>query len=122
MPTPKPPGTKGKRVVKTNAASYAALVFFLLDGTRTQRELAEETGLHYITVGQHLNALHKAGATHITLWEKDSRGRDSIPIYVIGKGKDAKRAKLTPTERQARHRAKKRQLALLHTFVGTPTS
>lgn len=103
-----PPKNKGRRIVKINAMSQAKLIEAMLDGVYTCEQLAEETGLHYVTVLQYARELHRAKAAHISSWEKDSRGRDVIKVYRIGRGKDAKREKMTAAQRQARHREKKK--------------
>lgn len=105
-----PPKHKNKPIVKVNAMAYAHLIKLLLEGTYTCQELADETGLHYVTVLHYTRELHKAGAAHICMWEKDMRGRDLLKVYKIGPGPDAKRSKLTQNERQIRYRAKKKQL------------
>ncbi len=107
-----PPTTKGKTLVKIGAITQAHLIKLLLDGDRTCQELADETGLHYVTVLQYTRELHKVGAAHICRWEKDVRGRDILKIYKLGKGKDAKREKLTGAQRQERTR-KRNQMAKL---------
>lgn len=105
--------------VKVNAWAYSQLVKHMLEGTYNCRELAELTGLHYVTVLTYTREMHKSGACHICMWEQDSRGRDMVKVYKIGAGRDAKRFKLTPAERQARVRAKKRELSLHHSFRGS---
>ena len=91
-------------MIKVNAMIYANLIVLMMDGAYTLHELADETGLHYLTVCQYTRAIYKAGAAHITAWQFDSRGFDSEKIYKIGPGKDAKRRKLTGAQRQARVR------------------
>ncbi len=90
--------------VKINALTQARLIRLLLDGAYTCSELAEETGLHYVTVLEYTRELHRAGAAHICMYEKDSRGRDALKVYKLGVGRDAKRSKLTQVERSARRR------------------
>lgn len=107
-----------KRQIKMGAISYAQLVKLMFDGTYSCEAMAEITGLHYTTVLQYTRELHLAGAAHISSWEKDSRGRDSVKIYKLGKGKDAKREKLSSYERQARVRAKKKAQALTNVMGG----
>jgi predicted ArsR family transcriptional regulator len=109
-----PPTNKGKKLVKINALTQAQLIKAMLDGVYTCRELAEETGLHYVTVLQYTRELHAAGAAHICAWEKDGRGRDVIKIYKIGEGRDVRRKKMTPAERQAKSRANKFNLEIMH--------
>jgi len=113
-----PPSTKGKRLVKINAFTQAKLIEALLDGVYTCTELAEMTGLHYVTVLQYTRELHRAKAAHICNWEKDTRGRDVIKIYKIGRGKDAKREKLSGAERQARTREKRKAVEFAHLLTG----
>lgn len=107
-----PEVTPRRRLVKINAFLQAQLIKMLLDDGYSCKELAEETGLHYVTVLEYTRELHRAGAAHIARYDKDSRGRDSIKVYKLGVGRDAKRAKLTPTERQQRVR-KRKQMAIL---------
>lgn len=108
--------TSKRRVIKINAISQARLIALMLEGIYTCRELAEETGLHYVTVLQYTRELRRAGAAHIARWEKDERGRDNLKIYQIGQGRDARRQRLTAAQRQARCRAKKKLRALSDPF------
>lgn len=107
---------KNKRMIKINAILQAQLIKLLLEGTYTCAELAEMTGLHYVTVLQYTRELHRAGAAHIAEWEKDWRGRDLAKIYKLGAGKDKPRQKKTQAERQIAYRAKKKQLKLIQTL------
>ena len=104
---PVPPSNKGKRVIKINAITQAHLIKLLLDGLYTCYELADLTGLHYITVLHYTRELHRAGAAYVFDYEQDSDGRDRERIYKIGVGKDKPRRKLTATERQRLYRARK---------------
>jgi hypothetical protein len=115
-----PPSTKGKTLIKINAFTQARLIRLLLDGDLNCQELAEETGLHYVTVLQYTRELHRAGAAYICRWEKDSRDRDNVKIYKLGDNKDAKRQKLTAVERQARVRKRKQMASLLGLTAGPP--
>jgi hypothetical protein len=111
--TGRPPSNKGKRFVKINAFTQGVLIHHMLEGVYTCVELAELTGLHYVTVLQYTRELHRAKAAYICAWDKDPLGRDVIKIYKIGIGKDAKREKMTPAERQAKHRSKKKNLEMI---------
>lgn len=99
--------------MKINAYHQAQLIKLLLEGTYSCSELAEETGLHYVTVLEYTRELHRAKAAHISMWEKDGRGRDMIKIYKIGEGRDARRSKLTPAQRQQRVRDKRKMASQL---------
>lgn len=110
---PVPPNQKGKRQIKINAITQAQLIKLLLEGTYTCQELANETGLHYVTVLQYTRELHRAGAAHISGWEKDPRGRDLAKIYKLGEGNDKRRQKKTQAERQIAYRAKKKQIKIM---------
>ena len=109
-----PPNNKGKKLVKINALAQAQLIKLLFDGVYTCHELAEQTGLHYVTVLQYTRELHAVKAVHICAWEKDSRGRDSIKIYKIGEARDAQRKRMTVAQRKAKSRAKIFNLEIMH--------
>lgn len=96
-----------RRVIKVNALSYAHMVKLMLEGLYTVKEISEQTGLHYVTVCQYSRELHRVGAAHICAWQPDARDRDAIKIYKIGEGKDAKRRRLSASEKQRRCRAAK---------------
>lgn len=113
-----PPSNKGRKLNKINAIAQAQLIKAMIDGTHTCKELATHTGLHYVTVLQYTRELHAAGAAHICCWEKDSWGRDSIKVYRVGEGMDAKRQKMTVAERQARRRSKVRNIELNQRMAG----
>jgi len=116
-----PPNTKNKKLIKINAISQAQLIKFLWDGNYSCVELAEMTGLHYVTVLQYTRELHSAGAAHINSWEKDARGRDVIKIYKLGPGKDKARHRKPATERSAAYRAKKRMREMTQALAGVMT-
>jgi predicted ArsR family transcriptional regulator len=105
-------------MIKVNAMFQAQLIKLLLEGTYTCYELAEATGLHYVTVLHYCRELHKAGAAHIHMWEKDTRGRDLLKVYKLGAGKDAKRRKMTQAERQKKYREKKKHAQMLQVTTG----
>jgi predicted ArsR family transcriptional regulator len=105
-------------MIKVNAMCQAQLVKLLLEGTHTCYELAEATGLHYVTVLHYCRELHKAGAAHIAMWEKDSRGRDLLKVYKLGAGKDAKRSKMSSAERQQKYRDKKKHAQMVQVTTG----
>lgn len=109
---------KNKKLIKINAISQAQLIKFLWEGNYSCLELAELTGLHYVTVLQYTRELHGAGAAHISGWEKDARGRDIIKIYKLGPGKDKARHRKPATERSAAYRAKKRMREMTQALAG----
>ena len=93
-----------RKQVKIGAITYARLVKAMIPGDLTCQELADETGLHLITVYQYARELHAAGAAHIVRYDADCRGRQLIKIYKIGEGRDAKRVAMSKAERQQRKR------------------
>lgn len=102
-----------RKTVKVGALTYAQLVLHMLDGKYNCQELAEMTGLHYVTVLQYARELHASGAAHLAAWQKDGKGRDIVKIYKIGHGVDAKREKLTPAQRALRYRAKRNAMTTM---------
>lgn len=96
--------------VKMGAVLYAQMCSLMMTGDLTCQELADETGLHLVTVYQYTRELHRFGAAHIARYEADRRGRHIIKIYKLGKGKDAPRVNMTPAERMQRSRAKRKAI------------
>lgn len=113
-----PPNNKGRKLSKVNALAFAHLVKYLNEASYSCAELAEMTGLHYVTVLDHTRTMHKVGALHICAWHPDSRGRHLIKIYAIGERRDAKRPKKTPAERQAAYRTKQQQIDITRRLHG----
>ena len=113
-----PPNNKGRKLSKVNALAFAYLVKYLNEACYSCAELAEMTGLHYVTVLDHTRTMHKVGALHICAWHPDSRGRHLIKIYAIGERRDAKRPKKTPAERQAAYRTKQQQIDITRRLHG----
>lgn len=108
--------------IKINAITQAQLIKAMLPGDLTCQELADETGLHYVTVLQYTRELHRAGAAHIARFDQDARGRHIVKVYKIGVGKDAARPRKSAAQRQAASRRKRSaignpllQLAACHT-------
>lgn len=101
---------QNQRQIKMSPERYAKLLRHLMEGEYNCRELAELTGLHYITVLDYCRALHAAGLIYVNRWERDGVGRDSIIIYKWGVGADASKRVLTRAEQQRRYRARKAQV------------
>lgn len=99
---------KKQRQIKMGAISYAKMVRLLLDGEFSCIELADMTGLHYVTVLQYTRELHRAGAVHISEWRKDRMDRDNVKIYKIGHSFDMKRARISDKEKARRYRVRKK--------------
>ena len=108
-----PPTHIGRKMVKIGALSNATLMFNLLEGTYTCKQLAEQTGLHYGTVLNYASALYKIGACHICGWEEDARGRRTVRVYQLGFGTDMKKPIMTSKEKSQRYRTKQRNKKML---------
>ena len=107
-----------KRQIKMGAITLAHLLKYLMEGIYSCKELAQETGLHYVTVLQYTREMHRAGVLHITKWEKCSRGKDQVKIYKFGSKPDAKRQTMTRAESLRKFRAKQKQMRLLQMMAG----
>lgn len=112
------PCNTGRRMIKMSCISMAQMMKCLMEGIYSCREIAEETGLHYITVLQYTREMHLAGVLYIKAWEKDSRNKDAIRIYAFGNKPDAKRKTLSMAERSHRRREKIKQMKLLQCMAG----
>ena len=106
-------------VIKINALSYAKLVAALIQCPATVQELAEETGLHHLTVSIHVRALYKEGIVRIGGWDHDSMGRQQIKVWAWGKGEDAKRRPpQTNAQINRRTRARRKQREMVRLMAG----
>ena len=114
MPTP----ANKKVPIRTGALAFANLIKALIPGDMNCHELAEESGLTYLTVLHHCRALHKVGAIHIARRDPDSWGRHNILVYKLGAGKDAPRVRLSRSEHNQRYRAKVKAAAVIAMTAG----
>ena len=105
---------KKYKPVNVGAMTYAKLIKLLSNGTMSMREMAEETGLHYMTVQGYIAALHKEKMVHIIAWEKDAINRNSIRIYMLGEGVDASKETRGPKLLAADYRARERHKKMIH--------
>ena len=105
-----------RRARKVNAMSFATLMRLLVEGTRTCRELAQETGLHTPTVYDYMSYLHKYRVVHVCTWE--GVGRNAQRIFMLGDGTDAPRPKKTRQQIHQEYRARKSMADLLSRMVG----
>lgn len=105
-----------KRAKKMSAFTYALLINLLMDGTRTCRELAEETGLHILTIYDYTYHLHKAKALFIVGW--DGEGRNQTRIFMLGRGKDVPRPSKSRKQISEDYKARQAAKALLQRMAG----
>jgi hypothetical protein len=97
--------------IKVNAMSFALLVREMLAGEYTCEELAERTGLHYVTVLHYAREMHKAGSAYICAWRMNERKQYVLKVYGIGNRADVNKPRkaMTPAQRQMKYRAKLRR-------------
>lgn len=110
------PGSR--RGHKVNAMTFSILVKLLYEGTRTCYELAEETGLHKLTVYDWTREMHRQGVIHICMWEGE--GRSSMRVFKMGPGKDAPRPVKTREQISADYKARRKAMKLNHLLAGKP--
>lgn len=109
------PGSR--RGHKVNAMTFSILVKLLYEGTRTCYELAEDTGLHTLTIYDWTREMHRQGIIHICMWEGE--GRSSMRIFKMGAGVDAPRPVKTREQIRNEYRARQRAKLLLQRMAGT---
>lgn len=108
----------GRKAAKANAIAAWRLIELLMQGTHTIQQLADDTGLHRITVERWLRAGRNAGLVYIDHWEQDCRGRMILRVLKLGTGKDAKCPKLTDAQRRQRYRDRQRARQMLQVTAG----
>lgn len=81
-----------RRITNPDLIAWAHLVRLLgVDWSpgRSNIELAEATGLTKITVDRYCAVLHQAGAAHISRYDIDRNGRQTIRVFRLGRDDDA---------------------------------
>jgi hypothetical protein len=81
------------RQVKLGALSFSKVLRALTDGPCTAHELREASGLSVPSLHGLMLALRKESLVHISDWETDATGRESLRVYKLGPGKDKARRK-----------------------------
>jgi alkaline phosphatase len=111
MNPPKNAGTR-RPPVKINHLITARVIKLLTEECVTYYEIIEETGVSYQTALKLMRALRAENLAHIGGWEKDRHGRENIPVFSWGKGKDKPRACMSQTERARLYRGRLKQRAM----------
>lgn len=103
---------------KVNQETYAHVFKLLFVKPVSVQEIVEVSGIHKLTAYELLRCFKKHGLVHISGWTKDTLGRDSMPIYKMGKGEDTPRTRMTDSERSKRYLVRKKERELLNlTYV-----
>ena len=69
--------------MKVNAMAFADLMHALVYRHVTAREIADQTGVHYVTVLDYLRQLHKRRVIVISGWRKDGNGYGLTRVWSI---------------------------------------
>ena len=98
----------------SNTTAYAAVVEALVRTGGTTQEFSDASGLAANTTRKFIRALRNRGLVRVALWRQDGLGRYTIAVWGWGSAPDAKRPpRMTPTQRSARQRMKKREMSAL---------
>ncbi|MGQ0710007.1 MAG: helix-turn-helix domain-containing protein [Rhodoferax sp.] len=104
--------------VRLGPLSVAKVMRALLDGPCSVLELQQVSGLSTSTLHAYMRALRKERVVHISGWEKDATGRDSLRVFQLGAGRDAAR-KRKPKALVAREcRQRKQEARMLQRVAG----
>jgi DNA-binding transcriptional ArsR family regulator len=107
------------RPVRLGPLSVAKIMRTLLDGPSTVPELQEISGLSVSTLYEYLRALRKEGVVHVSGWEKDATGRESLRVFKLGPGKDAPRQRKSKAQ-IARECRQRKSVANLLRLMASP--
>lgn len=91
---------------RVTADAFARLVAAVAERPRSYKSIEEETGLHYTTVRDYINALHRHQQVHIAGWEKDTRGQWRVAQFALGFGIDAVPPRMDAAARQRAKRTR----------------
>lgn len=106
-------GRKSRPCVKVNALSFGLMLQYLVEHPHTSfQELADHSGLHYITVGDWVRVWHKLKLVHISGWDPDSLGRPNVKLYSFGPGPDVKRMRKSDAQKARDYRIRKKRNVL----------
>jgi hypothetical protein len=99
----------------SNTTAYAAVVEALVRTGGTTQEFSDASGLAANTTRKFIRALRNRQLVRVALWRQDTLGRYTIAVWGWGSPLyDAKRPpRMTPTQRSARQRMKKREMSAL---------
>ena len=106
------------RYAKVNASALARMMKMLMDDEVSSRELAEKTGLSYITILRYIAALHKERVVHIVEFRRDRLGRPCERVFALGNAKDVKRVPKSPLEMKRESRARLKQIRMNQMLAG----
>ena len=104
--------------VKMNAILTIRVIKLLYYNEMTAHDVAEETGLHLVTVSRYIREMHKQKMAHIVGWEKDVKGRDATAVWKFGRGMDKPRARATAAERQRTYKQRLAQKEMIQRMAG----
>jgi hypothetical protein len=106
-------GDKRPHFNRLNAGNNARFIRELLDGPCTKPDLIAATGLGAGALRRHLAALHELKCIHVCGWELDAKGRQSIRVYALGEGSDAKKKPRVARGEQDRRAEQRKHFTLL---------
>ena len=104
--------------VKMNAVLTIRVIKLLFYNEMTAHDVAEETGLHLVTVSRYIREMHKQKMAHIVAWEKDSKGRDVTAVWKFGRGADKPRSVISAAERQRAYKQRLKQKEIIQRMAG----
>jgi hypothetical protein len=104
--------------VKMNAILTIRVIKLLFYNEMTAHDIAEETGLHLVTVSRYVREMHKQKMAHIVGWEKDVKGRDATAVWKFGYGRDKPRAVVSAAERQRTYKQRLAQKEMIQRMAG----
>jgi hypothetical protein len=105
---------------RLNALSVAKMMVAMIDDAHSAAELAELSGLSKFTARHYVMTLHREGGCHIEHWQTDAQGRYCTPAYTLGRGKDAKRPRVSKEETNRRYRTKQAQREVMFALAAVP--
>lgn len=97
-----------RRVSDPHLIAWALAIKAFFHGKKTNREIAEETGLNYNSVCRYAGVLHQVGIAYVTRLDLDGHNKPSIRVFKLGEDDDVEVVGTPRTQRAREQRRRER--------------
>jgi hypothetical protein len=109
---------KGKSQIRLGSLMFTLTMERLMQSPASNYDLADHTGMHYITVSRLMRMMHARKVVHVAAWVKSPRTRYIERVWALGSGMDAERPKRDRSEYNRQRYAHQRKHTVRTAWVG----